>query len=253
MAPFVNELTNAVEPLYVSLLRGHQRVRTEVGEYFLHQIPYLPDFVLEGFVGSIRSDESASPLFLDHVEQLGSVCVLADRETRSNLPAESMSLTRLKRNAEAAFAVYEPRNVRGQIHREVPGPACYGLSFESIQGSHTLSRYGDSSGDESYPRYCPRRTCKRRREGFTDLSRSTDEIALVQGNVTYPTRNFATLGPFIIVTAQSMLLIGRPSRFRLALHVAMQIGPYHPRLATEVWHMVSEDSVRSAWPHGLSC
>ena len=37
------------------------------------------------------------------------------------------------------------------------------------------------------------------REGFTDLSRLVDGIAPAPGNVTYPTRNFATLGPFILL------------------------------------------------------
>jgi hypothetical protein len=58
---------------------------------------------------------------------------------------------------------------------------------------------------------------------------------------TYPTRNFATLGPFMLLLP-AQLRARRPSRFRLALHVAVQIGPYHPRMAFEVWHMVSEDS-----------
>jgi hypothetical protein len=63
---------------------------------------------------------------------------------------------------------------------------------------------------------------------------------------TYPTRNFATLGP-------SKLLLDRltsigPGHFCLALHVAMQIGLYHHTvLSTEhfvlcVWRIVSEDS-----------
>src|SRR6266542_2966342 len=93
-------------------------VRTEVEEHALHQMPHLPDFVLDGFVGPIRSDESATPLLLDDVVKLSSVCVLADRETRSNLPTVPMSPARLERDAEAAFAVHEPRDVPGQIHRE---------------------------------------------------------------------------------------------------------------------------------------
>ena len=50
----------------------------------------------------------SSPSLPDHVEQLSSVRVLADREARSDLPSEAMSLARLERNAETAFAVYEP-------------------------------------------------------------------------------------------------------------------------------------------------
>ncbi len=42
-------------------------------------------------------NESASPLLLNYVEQFGSVRVLADRKTRSNLPTEAMTLARLER------------------------------------------------------------------------------------------------------------------------------------------------------------
>ena len=69
----------------------------------------------------------------------------------------------------------------------------------------------------------------RRREGFTDLSRYTNEITLALGNVTYPTRNFATLGPFVVLLVESFAirLVGR-GHFCRALHVAMQSGLYHP-------------------------
>jgi hypothetical protein len=40
----------------------------------------------------------------------------------------------------------------------------------------------------------------------------------------YPTRNFATLG--ILVTPRCEHRGARTFRFRLALHVAMEIGPY---------------------------
>src|SRR5205085_248881 len=43
---------------------------------------------------------------------------------------------------------------------------------------------------------------------------------------TYPTRNFATLGPFIFVAQRCCSL--RCSHFCCTLHVAMQIGLYHP-------------------------
>src|SRR5437899_182321 len=76
-----------------------------------------------------------------------------------------------------------------------PGPASYeeesphpGLSRgpESLRGSAiadltlgiTLGRLRD-------------------RSGFTDLSRILDEITPVPGSLIYPTRNFATLGPFV--------------------------------------------------------
>ena len=63
-------------------------------------------------------------------------------------------------------------------------------------------------------------------------------VTTAPGNVTYPTRNFATLGPFSIVTH----LNGGLERFRQALHVAMQVGLYHLYLHGRVWRVVSEDS-----------
>jgi len=122
-------------------------------QHFVHQTSHVSHFKLDGLVGSVRPDESAFPLLLDHVEEFGSVCVLADRKTRSNLPTKAMTIARLKRNAEATFSVHKTRNIGIQIHRQRPGPACYGLS--AIQGSQPLSRYGETSCLESYPRYCP--------------------------------------------------------------------------------------------------
>jgi hypothetical protein len=82
----------------------------------------------------------------------------------------------------------------------------------------------------------------RRRKGSTDLSRCTNEITLALGNVTYPTRNFATLGPFALLLDESTLqLVGR-GHFCRALHVAMQSGLYHPLKLRAVWRTVSEDS-----------
>jgi hypothetical protein len=54
-----------------------------------------------------------------------------------------------------------------------------------------------------------------------------NDVAIAPGNVTYPTRNFATLGPFNMLRATRH----RTSREKLSveffLHVAMQIGLYH--------------------------
>ena len=47
----------------------------------LRQMPHVSHFILDGFVGSIRTDESALPSFLKQVEKLRSIRVLADRET----------------------------------------------------------------------------------------------------------------------------------------------------------------------------
>jgi hypothetical protein len=86
-------------------------------QHLRHQISDVSHFELQRLVRPIRPDESAFPLFLDYVEQFSSLCVLAHRETRSNLPAEAMTIAWLERNAKTAFAGYETRNVGIQIHQ----------------------------------------------------------------------------------------------------------------------------------------
>ena len=220
MPSFHYQLADAVKPFHIRLFRRHHRIRTKMGENTLHQMPHVSYFVLDSLIGSIRPDESALPPSLEHVEDLRSVRVLAHREARPNLPTEPVSPARLERNAEAAFTVYESRNIRSNIHREGPGPASYApnqpgasrdLTPESLRGSPPLE-------ERSYPRYYPRRTCMRRRKGFTDLSRYTNEITLALGNVTYPTRNFAQ-------TCYHGLSRGA-GHFCRPLHVAMQLGLY---------------------------
>jgi len=68
---------------------------------------------------------------------------------------------------------------------------------------------------------------------------------------TYPTRNFATLG--IAVTSRRYFA-ERPGRFsfRLALHVAVEIGPYLRAVSQRVWRMASEDSVDDILERSLS-
>ena len=108
------------------------------------QVRQPPDFELKCLVGTIRPDRAAIPHLVKDREQFGPLRVLADRETRSNLPTEAMTLARLKRDAKATFSIYETGDVRIQIHRQGSGPACYGSLANAIQGSQPLSRYGDS-------------------------------------------------------------------------------------------------------------
>ena len=77
----------------------------EMRENFLHQVLYVSNFILDGFVRSIRSNKPASPLFLDDVEEFSAVCILANRKTRSYLPPELVSPARLERNAETSFSI----------------------------------------------------------------------------------------------------------------------------------------------------
>src|SRR5947208_2332277 len=156
MPAITYQLADSCEPFEVSLLRRHQRIRFEVWQHFRYQLADVPYFELECLIRSVRPDRSAFPLLLNRAKELGSICVLAHRETRSNLPTEAMTLARLKRDAKATFSIYETGDIRIQIHRQGSGPACYGSLAIAIQGSQPLSRYGDSFVNESYPRYYPR-------------------------------------------------------------------------------------------------
>ena len=66
-------------------------------------------------------------------------------------------------------------------------------------------------------------------------------VATAPGNVTYPTRNFATLGPFSRYTNTHICGVSRVMRCALLLHVAMQIGLSHLS-EKRAWRIVSEDS-----------
>ena len=115
------QLADSRESLEVGLLRRHQRICSEMRQHFCHQIADISHFELERLVRSIWPDESASPFLLDYVEKLSSVCVLAHREARSNLPPKAVPLTGLERDAETAFTIHETLDVGIQIHRKDQG------------------------------------------------------------------------------------------------------------------------------------
>src|SRR5437867_4692350 len=102
----VHEQTNALESSEVSLLRRKHRRPPKVRQHPANQVANVPDLELESLVGSIRPDGTAPPRVLEQVEQLGSFSVLADRDTRSHLPSEAMSLARVEGNAKTTFAVH---------------------------------------------------------------------------------------------------------------------------------------------------
>jgi hypothetical protein len=147
MSSFADQLTDSREPFKVSLLRRHQRIRLEVWQHFGYQFADVPYFEFESLIRSVRSDRSASPLLLNRVQELSSICVLADREARSNLPTKAVSLAWLKRDAETTFSIYETGDVRIQIHRQGSGPACYGI-FRFHPGISTPESLRGSSCDD---------------------------------------------------------------------------------------------------------
>lgn len=106
-----------------------------MGENSLHQVTNVSNFELQCFVGSIGSDEAATPSFLNHGEEFGAICVLADRKARSNLPTQPVSPTWLERDTEAPFSVHEPGNVGSELHRQFDQGRRFMKPFGVIQGS----------------------------------------------------------------------------------------------------------------------
>lgn len=217
-----HQATHLVQPFHVLLLGRQERILPEVGENLLHQIADVADLELERHVRAVRTDEPTPPYLLKFVKQSGSICVLADRETRSHFPAEAMSSTRLERHAEAAFAVYESRDVRGEVHRKdqgrrvmEPGGSIQGRSTpESLRGLEGSSlTLGITCG-----------TPARCREGSTDLSRlrEWDHSHSGQRKV-LPDKELRSGLLLPVFDHQGAGHFCRP------LHVAMQLGLYlHP-------------------------
>lgn len=212
---------------------------------FLDQVLNPSHLELDGLVGSIRPDGSTSSSFFDHVKEFCSVLVLADREARSHLPAESMPSARLKGHAEATFAINETRDVGWEVHRQVPGPACYGIRDSRCHpgASSPESLRGSPCDDLTLG---ITRDVLQRREGSTDLSRCLDGIAPAPGSCVYPTRNFAQ---------SCYVSLRRVSRFcsahlcvspRSSDHIILRLG------FPEVRRMASEDSEcgHSVFPAG---
>ena len=113
----------------------------------------------------------------------------------------------------------------------------WSVSDCSIQGSHSLSRYGDHIA-VILPSVLPA-TPARRREGFTDLSRLMSAIARTPGSFVYPTRNFATLGPFVSVTSRTL----EGADISAALFASPRRPDYIITIRSDrVWRVVSEDS-----------
>jgi hypothetical protein len=162
-------------------------------QHFCYQIFDASHFELEGLVGPIRPYKSTPPRLLNFVEKFSAFCVLANRETRSNLPPEAMPLTGLERNAEAAFAVYESRDVRVQIHGKNQGRRVMESRRIPSEGLNPRVVTGIRMRFESYPRYHPWRLHDKLREGSTDLSRLNERCCHRSGQCYLPDKEFRYL------------------------------------------------------------
>ena len=74
-------------------------------------------------------------------------------------------------------------------------------------------------------------------------------VATVPGNVTYPTRNFATLGPFLMLRTHARLrVLAKTTRLRTRLLPAYRYAARtvsSTRRISGAWRAVSEDSLTS--------
>jgi len=158
-------------------------------QHFRYQITDVPNFELECLVWSVRPYESAFPLLLNHVQEFRSICVLADRETRSHLPTKTMTRAWLEWDAETTFSIHKTRDVRIQIHRQGSGPACYGILRFHPEGLNLWVVTGIRLLDGSYPRYYPRPSSAGRASPIWAGWMERNHFR--PGQFNYPTRNFA--------------------------------------------------------------
>src|SRR5258706_10838570 len=191
-----DEPTDCGELLEVLPFVGHERVFLEVRHDPGDQVVDAADFVLDGAVAPVWPDRPAPEVLAHEQEHLVAVRVLTHREAGPHLPSRTQLAASRERDGETALPVHVARDVRRDVHRVPPAywlPHGFYRSVrdgrsgnprplwpQSIQGQSQQCR-------DDFPRYHPRATA-RRRSGFTDISR----YGLV---FTYPTRNFATLGP----------------------------------------------------------
>src|SRR5436190_21022640 len=107
MPSSVDHFADSLESSDIRLFGRHQRVLPKVWDHLPHELRDIPHFKLKSLIRSVGTDRTAFPHFLNLAQHLCAICVLADRETRSNLPPESMSPTRMERDTEARFTICE--------------------------------------------------------------------------------------------------------------------------------------------------
>ena len=201
-------------------LRTNQRISLKMRHYSPCQIRNRSGFVLVRPIRSRISNSPASKILVKLFQQLQVSLIERDRKRRSRLNADLQLLAETERHRETTFAFHEPSNEPGvqhcalcDLHKNLlPSFSKKGtsdrriaqcrlfdiaplLSDQSLRGQYVSSpdhRLGVNSYD--FPRDCPLLP----QEGFPDMSRFTTRLHKRAGQLIYPTRNFATLGPLYL-------------------------------------------------------
>ena len=102
------------EGVELLLLRAQKAVRLEEGNDLGQKVGSFPNHVHQrrvGGAGVIPPDPAAAESRCDQVEDLTTLCVLADMELRDELPAGSRRFVPLNGDVERSFPVDETRDV----------------------------------------------------------------------------------------------------------------------------------------------
>src|SRR5262249_7955540 len=93
-----------------------ERIPPEVWDDLLHDQREASNLPLQRSVAAVWPECTAAEVVLDHQEHLAAVTVLADRQARPHLPADSESRAWRARDREASLTVAESGDVRRDVH-----------------------------------------------------------------------------------------------------------------------------------------
>jgi hypothetical protein len=111
MCPGSHQSADLGESFEISLLAGDQRVGLEERYDAPDEIVEAAHFVLERLIASIRSNTAASEMLLHQQKHLAAISVLADREARSDFPADQQFAARRERDRKTTFSVNESSEI----------------------------------------------------------------------------------------------------------------------------------------------
>src|SRR2546423_15585675 len=105
MRALVHQSHDGGELLEVLLLAREEWIPLEMWKDLGRQVGHASRLELDGAIGSVRSETSASEGPLEKFQHLGAIAVLTYREARPDLPAELETLAAVETNTEAYFTV----------------------------------------------------------------------------------------------------------------------------------------------------